>query len=117
MTPVGINGDGLIPFTNRQASDTVQLIHAKPAIESHKRGHGRQHLAAVTPMPPPPPPTKMPLSLLSMCTTVACTAAAVSTSQPVAAKLRPAPTQHALPASHVAIPHTQKCFTRIHNTI
>ena len=35
------------------------------------------------------------------------------------AKLRPAPTQHALPASHVAIPHThtQKGFTRIHNTI
>jgi hypothetical protein len=115
MTPVGINGDGLIPF-KKAGSDTVQLIHAKPAIESHKRGHGRQHLAAVTPMPPPPPPTKMPLSLLSMCTTVACTAA-VSTSQPVAAKLRPAPTQHALPASHVAIPHTQTGFTRIHNTI
>ena len=53
----------------------MQLIHAKPAIESHKRGHGRQHLAAVTHMPPPTPPTKMPLSLLPMCTTVACTAA------------------------------------------
>ena len=35
MTPVGINGDGLIPFTNA-GSDTEQLIHAKPAIESHK---------------------------------------------------------------------------------
>jgi hypothetical protein len=112
------NGDGLIPF-KKAGSDTVQLIHAKPAIESHKRGHGRQHLAAVTPMPPPTPPTKMPLSLLSMCTTVACTAAVsrIDKSQPVAAKLRPAPTQHALPASHVAIPHTQKGFTRIHNTI
>jgi hypothetical protein len=43
MTPVGINGvgDGLIPF-KKAGSDTVQLIHAKPAVESHKRGYGRQ---------------------------------------------------------------------------
>ena len=87
MTPVGINGDGLIPF-KKAGSDTVQLIHAKPAVESHKRGHGRQHLAAVTHMPPPTPPTKMPLSLLPMCTTVACTAA-VSTSQPSCVQLPP----------------------------
>jgi hypothetical protein len=41
MTPIGINGDGLIVRSKRQDQtlcrhcvDTVQLIHAKPAIES-----------------------------------------------------------------------------------
>ena len=63
----------------------------------------------------------MPLSLLPMCTTV--TAAHVHHCRlyrrriDKPAKLRPAPTQHALPASHVAIPHTKKVFTRIHDTI
>ena len=32
---------GFIPF-KKAGSDTVQLIHAKPAVESHKRGYGRQ---------------------------------------------------------------------------
>ena len=116
MTPVGINGDGLIPF-KKAGSDTVQLIHAKPAIESHKRGHGRQHLAAVTPMPPPMPPTQQATqdAAVPAAHVHHCRLYRRRIDKP--AKLRPAPTQHALPASHVAIPHTKKVFTRIHDTI
>ena len=55
----------------------------------------------------------MPLSLLPMCTTGRLYRRRID--KP--AKLRPAPTQHTLPASHVAIPHTKKVFTRIHDTI